>query len=78
MLEADLEWIVSWTKGDFIGREALAAQKAAGVLTPSMSFCRFFEPDRPERSGRGREPARKGIRSRPLPSPLSSRAGGIQ
>jgi aminomethyltransferase len=30
-LEADLEWIVSWTKGDFIGREALAAQKAAGV-----------------------------------------------
>jgi aminomethyltransferase len=30
-LDADLEWIVSWTKGDFIGREALAAQKAAGL-----------------------------------------------
>ncbi len=30
-LEADLEWIVSWTKGDFLGRETLAAQKAAGV-----------------------------------------------
>jgi aminomethyltransferase len=31
VLEADLEWIVSWTKGDFIGRIALDAQKQAGV-----------------------------------------------
>jgi aminomethyltransferase len=30
MLEADLEWIVAWTKGDFIGRSALEAQKARG------------------------------------------------
>ena len=31
VLEADLEWIVSWTKGDFVGRDALEAQKQAGV-----------------------------------------------
>lgn len=30
-LNADLEWVVSWTKGEFVGREALAAQKEAGV-----------------------------------------------
>lgn len=30
VLEADLEWILSWTKGDFIGRGALEQQKAKG------------------------------------------------
>ncbi len=30
-LQADLEWVVSWTKGDFIGRDALAAEKERGV-----------------------------------------------
>lgn len=30
-LNAGLEWVVSWTKGDFVGRDALAAQKEAGV-----------------------------------------------
>ena len=34
-LNAGLEWVVSWTKGDFIGRDALAAQKDAGV-TPIL------------------------------------------
>ncbi|MFN8051141.1 MAG: glycine cleavage system aminomethyltransferase GcvT [Acidimicrobiales bacterium] len=34
-LNADLEWVVSWTKGDFAGRAALAAQKEAGV-TPIL------------------------------------------
>jgi len=38
VLEADLEWIVSWTKGDFIGRQALAAQKAAGVPRRLVGF----------------------------------------
>lgn len=38
VLEADLEWIVSWTKGDFIGREALAVQKAAGVSRRLAGF----------------------------------------
>ncbi len=38
VLEADLEWIVSWTKGDFIGRDALAAQKAAGVSRRLVGF----------------------------------------
>jgi aminomethyltransferase len=38
VLEADLEWIVSWTKGDFIGRDALAAQKAAGVPRRLVGF----------------------------------------
>ncbi|MFB3853664.1 MAG: glycine cleavage system aminomethyltransferase GcvT [Vicinamibacterales bacterium] len=31
VLEADLEWIVGWDKQDFIGRQALAAQKARGL-----------------------------------------------
>lgn len=30
-LQADLEWVVSWTKGDFIGRSALLAEKERGV-----------------------------------------------
>ena len=30
-LQADLEWVVSWTKGDFIGRDALAREKQSGV-----------------------------------------------
>jgi aminomethyltransferase len=30
-LQADLEWVVSWTKGDFIGRPALLAEKERGV-----------------------------------------------
>jgi aminomethyltransferase len=38
VLEADLEWIVSWTKGDFVGREALAAQKATGVPRRLVGF----------------------------------------
>ena len=38
VLEADLEWIVSWDKGDFIGREALADQKARGVARRLRGF----------------------------------------
>lgn len=30
-LQADLEWVVSWTKGEFIGRAALLAEKERGV-----------------------------------------------
>jgi aminomethyltransferase len=30
-LQADLEWVVSWTKGDFIGRSALLTEKERGV-----------------------------------------------
>ena len=35
-LNARLEWVVSWTKGPFRGRDALAAQKEAGV-TPLLA-----------------------------------------
>jgi aminomethyltransferase len=38
VLEADLEWIVSWTKGDFTGRPALEAQKQSGVLRRLVGF----------------------------------------
>jgi len=38
VLEADLEWIVSWTKGDFVGRSALEAQKQAGVPRRIVGF----------------------------------------
>jgi aminomethyltransferase len=37
-LEAGLEWIVSWTKGDFIGRGALEAQKASGLARHLVGF----------------------------------------
>lgn len=30
-LEAGLNWLIHWEKGDFIGRSALTAQKAQGV-----------------------------------------------
>jgi len=38
VLEADLGWIIGWKKGDFIGREALEAQKAAGVRRRIAGF----------------------------------------
>ena len=37
-LEAGLEWIVSWTKGDFVGRTALERQKAAGLARHLVGF----------------------------------------
>jgi aminomethyltransferase len=37
-LEAGLGWIVKWDKGDFVGREALVAQKAAGVKRKLVGF----------------------------------------
>lgn len=38
ILDADLEWIVAWGKGDFIGREALQRQKDAGVTRRLAGF----------------------------------------
>jgi aminomethyltransferase len=38
VLEADLEWIVKWQKGDFIGREALRRQKESGVSRKLVGF----------------------------------------
>lgn len=48
-LNAGLEWVVAWNKGDFRGRAALEAQKAAGV-TPVL---RGLSTDgrRPPRAG---------------------------
>jgi len=38
VLEADLEWILSWSKGDFVGRAALERQKAAGLERRLVGF----------------------------------------
>jgi aminomethyltransferase len=38
VLEADLEWIVGWKKPDFVGRGALAAQKAEGIPRKLVGF----------------------------------------
>ena len=38
VLEADLEWIVKWQKGDFIGREALRRQKESGLRRKLVGF----------------------------------------
>ena len=37
-LEAGLEWIVAWNKGDFIGREAILRQKQEGVRKQRIGF----------------------------------------
>jgi aminomethyltransferase len=38
VLEADLEWIVKWDKGDFIGRTALWKQKEEGIPRKIVGF----------------------------------------
>jgi aminomethyltransferase len=38
VLEADLEWIVGWNKGDFTGRAVLEEQKANGVARRLAGF----------------------------------------
>jgi aminomethyltransferase len=37
-LEANLGWVVKLTKGDFVGRDALTAQKAAGLTRRLVGF----------------------------------------
>jgi len=37
-LEAGLEWRIDWEKGDFCGRDALVAQRAAGVERRLCTF----------------------------------------
>ncbi len=37
-LEADLEWVVRWDKPAFLGKEALAAQKARGLARRLVGF----------------------------------------
>jgi aminomethyltransferase len=37
-LEADLNWIVGWSKADFVGASALRAQKAAGIRRKIVGF----------------------------------------
>lgn len=38
VLEADLEWILSWGKGDFVGRDASSRQKASGLTRRLVGF----------------------------------------
>ncbi len=38
VLEADLEWIIGWNKPEFLGRDALAAQKESGVGRKLVGF----------------------------------------
>ncbi len=38
VLEADLEWILKWDKGDFIGRSALMKQKEEGIDRKLVGF----------------------------------------
>ena len=38
VLEAGLGWVVGWDKPAFIGRDALVAQKAAGVTRKLVGF----------------------------------------
>ena len=37
-LEAGLDWIVKLDKGEFLGREALVRQKAAGIKRKLVGF----------------------------------------
>jgi aminomethyltransferase len=38
VLDADLEWIVGWNKAEFLGKTALAAQKASGPTRRLVGF----------------------------------------
>ncbi len=38
VLEADLGWIISWTKGDFLGRDALERQRTEGIARQLVGF----------------------------------------
>jgi aminomethyltransferase len=38
VLEADLEWIIKWEKGDFIGRDSLKKQKETGIDRKLVGF----------------------------------------
>jgi aminomethyltransferase len=38
VLEAGLGWTIAWEKGDFIGRDALSAQKGAGLTRKLVGF----------------------------------------
>jgi aminomethyltransferase len=38
VLEADLEWIIAWGKGDFLGRDALLRQKQEGATRRLSGF----------------------------------------
>lgn len=38
VLEADLEWIIGWNKGDFVGAEALRRQKESGLARRLAGF----------------------------------------
>ena len=48
-LEANLGWVVSWTKGPFRGREALERQRVAGLTRVLRGL--VVEGRRPPRSG---------------------------
>jgi aminomethyltransferase len=37
-LEANMEWVIKWGKGDFIGREALWKQKQNGLQTKLLAY----------------------------------------
>jgi Glycine cleavage system T protein (aminomethyltransferase) len=70
--EADLGWIVKMKKGDFVGREALARQKEAGL---TRKLAGFFVEGRgiarhgyPSRSRRRASPASSPRAPRPRPS----------
>jgi aminomethyltransferase len=38
LLEADLEWVIGWSKPDFIGRDTLRRQKEAGLTRKLVGF----------------------------------------
>jgi aminomethyltransferase len=38
LLQADLEWILAWNKGDFLGRDALRTEKNAGIFSKLVGF----------------------------------------
>ena len=72
-LEAGLEWIVAWPKGDFIGREALLRQKQEGARKKRIGFV-MEEPGIPRDGypilveGRGVGKVTSGTRTPSLPA----------
>src|SRR5262249_61038387 len=77
-LEAGLGWIVKWDKGDFVGRVALAAQKAAGIQRKLVGF-EMREPGIPRHGyalGQGGGPVGEGTPGAEGPAGRRAIGGG--
>jgi aminomethyltransferase len=76
VLEADLEWIIGWKKGDFIGRTALERQKMAGLKRKLAGF-EMIAPGIARHGYVAHTPAGEGIVTSGTQTPFLKKAIGL-